>query len=86
MHQDTSTSPPPVEKLRTEELRAGDTLLRVRELAAILNVSTTAVYRLVDRREIPLYRFARKLRFRTSDVLAFLRRCRIEQIDDARRG
>lgn len=61
-----------------------DRLLRVRQVAVLLNVSNTAVYRLVERREIPFYRFTRKLRFRTSDVEEFLRSTRVEQIGDAR--
>ena len=57
-----------------------DRLLKVRQVAVILNVSNTAVYRLVERREIPFYRFARKLRFRESEIEEYLKRSRVELI------
>ena len=57
-----------------------DRLLKVRQVAVILNVSNTAVYRLVERREIPFYSFTRKLRFRESEIEEYLKRSRIEVI------
>jgi excisionase family DNA binding protein len=53
-------------------------LITVRELAETLRVSTTSVYRLVERRDIPFHRLPRGLRFRREDVDAYLGKCRVE--------
>jgi excisionase family DNA binding protein len=55
--------------------------LTVKEFAAVLRVSTTAVYRIVERRDIPFYRFTRKLRFAMTDVEEYLRKSRVEMIE-----
>ena len=57
-----------------------DVLLTPRELAAVLKVSLTTVYRLVDRRAIPFHRISRKLRFSTADVDEFVKSSRVETI------
>ena len=47
-------------------------LINVRELAALLEVSATSIYRLVEGRKISFVRLPRGLRFREADVEAFL--------------
>ena len=47
-------------------------LLTVRELAALLRISLTSVYRLVERRAIRFFRFPHGIRFRIEDVECFL--------------
>ena len=53
-------------------------LITVKELASILRVSETSVYRLVERRAIPFHRLPRGLRFRREDVDGYLNKCRVE--------
>lgn len=53
-------------------------LLSVEELANFLGISISSVYRLVERRSIRFYRLARYLRFRRSDVEAYLADCLVE--------
>jgi excisionase family DNA binding protein len=48
-------------------------LLTPDEVAELLRVSKTSVYRLVERREIRFYRVCGLLRFSRSDVEQFLR-------------
>ena len=52
-----------------------DTRLRtVREAAALLNVSISALYKKVQADEIPAYRFGRKVLVDLREVLAAMRR------------
>jgi excisionase family DNA binding protein len=53
-------------------------LLTVKELADLLRVSETSIYRLVERRAIPFHRLPRGLRFRREDVAGYLDKCRVE--------
>jgi len=57
-----------------------DRLLTPRELAAMLRLSMSSVYRPIARRNIPFHRFNRKLRFRLGDVEEFLKGNRVEKI------
>ena len=57
---------------------AEDSLLQVADVAAWLDISTTSVYRLAERREIPFYRLRGALRFAKEDVERFLARQRVE--------
>jgi excisionase family DNA binding protein len=50
----------------------------VADVAAWLDISTTSVYRLAERREIPFYRLRGALRFAKEDVERFLARQRVE--------
>jgi excisionase family DNA binding protein len=59
----------------------GTRLLTVPELADLLSVSSTSVYRLVEHRMIPFYRLPRGLRFKMSDVTEFLSSRRVETVD-----
>lgn len=59
----------------------GQNLLNVRELAALLKVSATSIYRLVERRNIPFVRLPRGLRFREADIEAFLARRTVEAVE-----
>jgi excisionase family DNA binding protein len=54
--------------------------LNVREFAALLRLSPTAIYNLVARREIPFVRLAQGLRFEKRDVQAFLQSRTVEPI------
>lgn len=53
-------------------------LLSLREVASLLHVAPITVHRLVARRALPVYRFARRLLFRRDEVLAWLDRHRRE--------
>lgn len=57
-------------------------LLTLSELAAVLRVSKSTAYRLVDAREISFHRLGRSVRFRLRDVEAFIRQRRIESKDN----
>ena len=46
--------------------------LTVREVARLLGVATVSVYRLVERRALPVYRAFRKLLFRRRDVFDWI--------------
>ena len=47
-------------------------LLTIEEMADILRLSKTSVYRLVQRRELPFCRVGRNLRFSREDLEAYL--------------
>lgn len=47
-------------------------LLTVREVAALLRVSTWTIYALSARRELPHVRVSNAIRFRTEDVQRYL--------------
>ena len=55
-------------------------LLTLDEVAALLRVSKTSVYRLTERRELPFCRVGRSLRFTREDVDAYLRTRRVDGI------
>lgn len=55
--------------------------LSVREVAQYLGIATVSVYRLVERRTLPVYRVLRKLLFRRRDVLAWIESKRTESRD-----
>ncbi len=59
---------------------AGDALLTLDEVAALLRVSKTSVYRLVERRELPFCRVGRSLRFTRQDLDAYLADRRVDSI------
>ncbi len=52
--------------------------LSVKNVAKLLDVAPITVYRLVARRELPVYRLARRISFKQSDVLAWVERNRRE--------
>ena len=47
-----------------------------KELAELLRVTQTTIYRMARRGELPYYTIGRSMRFRKSDVEEFLKRCR----------
>lgn len=53
-------------------------LLTVDEVASLLRVSKTSVYRLVEGRRLAFFRFPGSLRFSEDDVEAYLRQARVE--------
>ncbi len=55
--------------------------LSARDVAQYLGVATVSVYRLAERRVLPVYRVLRKLLFRRSDVLAWVETKRTESRD-----
>ena len=56
-------------------------LFSVQELADFLGVSKASVYRMIERRCIRFYKLARHLRFRRSDVEAYLATRLVEVIE-----
>lgn len=61
---------------------ASKELIGVNELAEYLGISTTSVYRMVERRSIPFFRLARHLRFRRSDIEWYLAKCFVKPLDE----
>ena len=49
-----------------------ETLLKVSEVAEIAQVSTATIYRYVAKKEIPYHKLIRMLRFRPSEIAAWL--------------
>ncbi|MBP6859095.1 MAG: helix-turn-helix domain-containing protein [Candidatus Magasanikbacteria bacterium] len=47
-------------------------------LADILGISKTTVYRLIDKRSLPFYKIGGSLRFKQSDVMEYLEKSRIK--------
>jgi excisionase family DNA binding protein len=62
------------------QTNTSEELLTVPEVATLLRLSTTSVYRLVERRVIPFHRLPRGLRFNKKDVAAYLQACRVETV------
>jgi excisionase family DNA binding protein len=52
-------------------------LLTPTELAGLLGISKPTIYRLVEKRTLPSYKIGGSLRFKESDVVAYLETCRI---------
>ena len=46
-------------------------------VAEYLGVNTRTVYRLIDERELPAYKFGRVIRLKEADVVNFIERSRI---------
>jgi len=65
--------------------RYASDLLNVQELAELLRLSKTSVYRLVEHRLIPFHRLPRGLRFKRSDIDEYLQRCRVGSRDEYER-
>lgn len=53
-----------------------------REVAEILKISPLTVYRMVENRSLPVYRIARRLRFRKQDLLNYLEKNRYGSAED----
>ncbi len=56
-------------------------LLNVSELADLLRLSKTSIYRIVERRLIPFHRLPRGLRFDKQDISTFLLKRRVDSVD-----
>jgi excisionase family DNA binding protein len=46
----------------------------------MLRISPASVYRLIEKRQVPFYRFPHKLRFSKRDVEAYLKEARTDAI------
>jgi excisionase family DNA binding protein len=57
-------------------------LLLVSDLAKILKMSKTAVYRIISSRKIPFYKIGHNIRFAEKDVLKYLEDNRVKSITD----
>lgn len=53
-------------------------LITLPELAEILRISKNTAYRMVEKRELAFYKVRGTLRFRKSDVEAYLKQARVE--------
>ena len=58
------------------------TLLTLDEVAELLRVSKTSVYRLVERRALPFFRVSSVLRFDLADIEDFLGAGRVEPLGE----
>ena len=54
--------------------------LLVNDLAKILKLSKTAVYRIISERKIPFYKIGHNIRFAEEDILKYLEDNRVESI------
>ncbi len=54
--------------------------LNTNDLAELLKISKTSVYRLISRRLIPFYKIGHNIRFEKSDVLKFIQQNCINSI------
>ncbi len=57
-------------------------LLTLDEVAELLRISKTSVYRIVERRAVRFYRVSGLLRFDHADIEAFLGAGRVEPVGD----
>ena len=64
------------------QLKTIEPLMTVKALGTYLGISPSAVYRMVERRDIPFYRLRSGLRFSKSDVERYLKSCQIEATFD----
>ena len=58
-----------------------ENLIKPEELAKLLNVSKTSVYRMVESRVIPFFKIKGCLRFEKSDIQDYLKSNRVESIN-----
>jgi excisionase family DNA binding protein len=63
---------------------AVDRLLTVQELAEFLRLTPKGVYAMVEARRIPFIRVSNRVRFRQSDVLAWLEENRVPSVERPR--
>lgn len=68
-----ATTTPKANKPRTA---AAAEFYTTQELAELLRVTPTTIYRMAGRGELPFYSIGRSMRFRKADVEEFLQRCR----------
>ncbi|MFA7050005.1 MAG: helix-turn-helix domain-containing protein [Patescibacteria group bacterium] len=57
-----------------------DNLITPDELASILRMSKSSIYRIIERREIPFYKISGSLRFKKSDVENYINNSLINAI------
>lgn len=48
------------------------------QVAALLAISKATLYRLVEKRTLPFYKIGGSLRFKHSDIVEYVERCRIQ--------
>ena len=51
-------------------------------LAEYLGISKTTVYRLVEKRDMPFYKFRGSLRFKLEEVMEYVKNSRVESADE----
>lgn len=54
--------------------------LNLKEVACIMRVTPSSIYRLVEKRALRFYRVARKLLFKKKDVIDFIDRTKTEEL------
>lgn len=57
-------------------------LLTPDKLAEYLGISRTTVYRLVEKRVIPFYKIRGSLRFKSEEVMEYVKKSRVESADE----
>lgn len=50
------------------EVLINDNLITPEEVASILRMSKSSIYRIIEKRQIPFYKISGSLRFRKSDI------------------
>jgi len=60
--------------------RQSKRLLRVNDVARILNISSSSVYRMVEKRLVTFYKLRSGLRFKEKDIEQYVQDCRTEAI------
>jgi excisionase family DNA binding protein len=56
--------------------------LSPKELKDVLGISIPTIYRLIEKRKLPVYKVSNSLRFYKEDILAYLEKNRIDQITE----
>jgi excisionase family DNA binding protein len=66
----------------SDEQLKNNELLTVKELAQLLKISQSSVYRMVEKRVLSFHKIQSGLRFYRNDVDEYLNSCRFEVIDN----
>lgn len=56
-------------------------LLTISDVAALFKISTMGVRRIQQKRQIPFHKVGGSIRFRKTDLIAYLQKVRVEAID-----
>lgn len=65
-----------------EETGYIEDLMTTKELGVLLKMSSKTIHRLIEKREIPVYRIGGLLRFRKSEIQEYIKKCRYMTIED----
>jgi excisionase family DNA binding protein len=79
----TSVDVPRQQKMTSNAIELNDDslhFLNLKEVANIMRVTPSSIYRLVEKRALRFYRVARKLLFKKKDIADFIDRSKTEEL------